>query len=100
MNYQIKILEDPREKHFRVTEAFLCKYLYYYYYKLHIVGGSGMDELLMNKLELKWWKSVLRAVDIGVPQGSTLRPRLFAIHVKDFPTALQVGKLDYCIWVV
>ena len=25
-----KIVEDPPEKHFRVTEAFLSKYLYYY----------------------------------------------------------------------
>ena len=25
------VLEDPHEKHPRVTEAFLCKYLYYYY---------------------------------------------------------------------
>ena len=29
-------LEDPHEGHFRVTEAFLCKYLNYYYYHMHI----------------------------------------------------------------
>ena len=39
-NGTMLINEDPREKHFRVTEAFLCKNLYYYnnnYYYYHNV---------------------------------------------------------------
>ena len=31
LNYRIFYLEDYHGQHFRVTEAFLCKYLYYYY---------------------------------------------------------------------
>ena len=34
-------LEDPYEKHFRVTEASLCKYLYYYYYYYYTQVSSS-----------------------------------------------------------
>ena len=30
------LLEDPHEKHSRVTEAFLCKHLYYYYHSYNV----------------------------------------------------------------
>ena len=40
---QLIILEDAHEKHFRMTEAFLCKYLHYYYYR---TSCAQVQELL------------------------------------------------------
>ena len=50
-------IEDPHEKHFRVTEAFLSKYLYYYYYYYYDIKNGGIESFFFLKI-LKTMPSV------------------------------------------
>eukprot|EP00794_Sanderia_malayensis_P000906 gene906-209_t len=69
--------------------------------KLHATGISGsVYELIESYLkdrcqyvEINGKKSKLKLVEVGVPQGSLLGPRLFAIYVNDLPTAAKIGEI-------
>ena len=66
-------------------------------YKLQAVGISGdLYSLLLSYLEnraqyvkINGKRSKLRYVKVGVPQGSNLGSRLFAIYVNDFTAAIK-----------
>ena len=67
--------------------------------KLSDVGVSGIfHEWIASYLHersqyvtVNGARSMLRQIDIGVPQGSLMGPRLFAIHVNDLPTSSETG---------
>eukprot|EP00794_Sanderia_malayensis_P008587 gene8587-9505_t len=69
--------------------------------KLHATGISGsVYELIESYLkdrcqyvEINGKKSKLKLVEVGVPQGSLLGRRLFAIYVNDLPTAAKIGEM-------
>ena len=68
-------------------------------FKLQAAGLSGdvhnwLVNYLSNRqqyLDINGTHSTLRIVEIGVPQGSLLGPRLFAIYVNDLPDATPLG---------
>ena len=67
--------------------------------KLSDVGVSGIfHEWIASYLHersqyvtVNGARSMLRQIDIGVPQGSLMGPRLFAIYVNDLPTSSETG---------
>ena len=68
-------------------------------FKLQAAGLSGdvhnwLVSYLSNRqqyVDINGTHSTLRIVEIGVPQGSLLAPRLFAIYVNDLPDATPSG---------
>ena len=68
-------------------------------FKLQAAGLPGdVHNWLVNYLsnrqqyvDINGTNSTLRIVEIGVPQGSLLGPRLFAIYVNDLPDATPLG---------
>ena len=67
--------------------------------KLSDVGVSGIfHEWIASYLQersqyvtVNGARSMLRQIDIGVPQGSLMGPRLFAIYVNDLPSSSKIG---------
>ena len=70
-------------------------------FKLQAAGLSGdIHNWLVNYLtnrqqyvDINGTHSTLRIVEIGVPQGSLLGPRLFSIYVNDLPDATPLGHI-------
>ena len=68
-------------------------------YKMIASGISGNLHNWINLtgrkqyVEINGQKSELLIIEIGVPQGSLLGPRLFAIYVNDLPDSSQIGHI-------
>eukprot|EP00794_Sanderia_malayensis_P000634 gene634-1302_t len=70
-------------------------------YKLKAMGITGdllnlLQDYLANRnqfVNVKGKHSDITIIEIGVPQGSLLGPRLFAIYVNDFPSCTKIGEI-------
>ena len=91
--YKVGVLSVDFKKAFDTVDHAILKT------KLSDVGVSGIfHEWIASYLHersqyvtVNGARSILRQIDIGVPQGSLMGPRLFAIYVNDLPNSSETG---------
>ena len=91
--YKVGVISVDFKKAFDTIDHEILKF------KFQATGLSGdVHNWLVNYLsnrqqyvDINGTHSTLQIVEIGVPQGSLLGPRLFAIYVNDLPDATPLG---------